>query len=279
VSAAAGEQELQAVRVLGHQSNDAVAMRFGAAEQGLGDRHRCRRAEQCQPGDALRMARGALEGDQRAHRVSDQHRLLDAGGVEQGRQPVGEFLDTAQGWTSRLAMSRQVRDQQRAAGGGESAGDGPPAVAVVGGAVDQQQRWVERAGRVEGFSPGANMAAFPGDVQLHVLSLTPPFLYLRFYASNFELFSRSGLNIRFESAFELVDAILEQQLAFFEAAHQQLVGRRAEQQVIDHQIEVAMLDVQFFEGGACFCRLFFAEHGGLSLLVGVRGRGRRVRVV
>jgi hypothetical protein len=86
-------------------------MRFGALEQGVGDRHRRRRAEQRQAADALRMARGALEGDERAHRVSDQQRAINASGVEQGWQPVGEFLDTAQGRTSRLAMSRQVRDQ------------------------------------------------------------------------------------------------------------------------------------------------------------------------
>jgi len=77
----------------------------------------------------------ALERDERAHRVTDEHRLGDAGRVEQLGQPVGECFDAAQGCAGGQAVSRQVRHQHMLAGRGQEVGDAQPGVVIVGSAV------------------------------------------------------------------------------------------------------------------------------------------------
>jgi hypothetical protein len=87
-----------------------------------------------------------------------------------------------------------------------------PCVAVIGGAVDQQQRRPGRAGGVEGLSASGQVAAVPGDGQFHAGEWSAG------------LHAGSGQNVRFQQVLEQVNAVLEQQLAFLEASDQQVVG-------------------------------------------------------
>ena len=65
-------------------------------EQLVGHAHGEGGADQRDPGDALGIARRALDGDQRSHAVADQRRLLHAGSVQQRDDPVGHRFDALQ---------------------------------------------------------------------------------------------------------------------------------------------------------------------------------------
>ena len=70
---------------------------------------RQRRGEEHEPLDARRMAERHLDGDAAAHGVADEHRPLDAGGVEEVAQPLGVERGVVRAQRlARLAEARQV---------------------------------------------------------------------------------------------------------------------------------------------------------------------------
>ncbi len=66
---------------------------FGRGEKGLSHRHRYRGAQERKPRHAPRVPHRRVEGHQRTHAVPDDMRPLDAGGIDEGRHPVGHRLD------------------------------------------------------------------------------------------------------------------------------------------------------------------------------------------
>ncbi len=102
--------------------------------------HRIGGADHHQARDPCRRARRRLERDQRAHAVADQRRLVDAGRVEQGEQPVGERLDARERRPGAAPVAGQVEREHRVAVVREPARQQGPDAVVVQRAVDEDDR-------------------------------------------------------------------------------------------------------------------------------------------